>query len=150
MNLVEQLGLFGVFLAGLIPLMEEAAVIAGILFGLDPVLTVLFAVLGNTITIVIFAYGASAIRSWIMKKRELKGKEPESPRLEKALKAFDKYGIYGLGLLGPALIGTQFAALGAVAAGVKPLKASIVVTVGMIVWIVAFAWVLVVLGFTLR
>jgi hypothetical protein len=150
MNLVEQLGLFGVFLAGLIPWMEEAAVIAGILFGLDPVLTVLFAVLGNTITIVIFAYGASAIRSWIMKKREQKGKEPESPRLEKALKAFDKYGIYGLGLLGPALIGTQFAALGAVAAGVKPLKASIVVTVGMIVWIVAFAWVLVVLGFTLR
>jgi len=150
MNLVEQLGLFGVFLAGLIPWMEEAAVIAGILFGLDPVLTVLFAVLGNTITIVIFAYGASAIRSWIMKKREQKSKEPESPRLEKALKAFDKYGIYGLGLLGPALIGTQFAALGAVAAGVKPLKASIVVTVGMIVWIVAFAWVLVVLGFTLR
>jgi len=147
---IEQLGLFGVFLAGLIPWMEEAAVIAGILFGLDPVLTVLFAVLGNTITIVIFAYGASAIRSWIMKKREQKGKEPESPRLEKALKAFDKYGIYGLGLLGPALIGTQFAALGAVAAGVKPLKASIVVTVGMIVWIVAFAWVLVVLGFTLR
>jgi membrane protein YqaA with SNARE-associated domain len=150
MNLVEQLGLFGVFLAGLIPWMEEAAVIAGILFGLDPVLTVLFAVLGNTITIVIFAYGASGIRSWIMKKREQKGKEPESPRLAKALKAFDKYGIYGLGLLGPALIGTQFAALGAVAAGVKPLKASIVVTVGMIVWIVAFAWVLVVLGFTLR
>jgi membrane protein YqaA with SNARE-associated domain len=147
---IEQLGLFGVFLAGLIPWMEEAAVIAGILFGLDPVLTVFFAVLGNTITIVIFAYGASAIRSWIMKKREQKGKQPESPRLEKALKAFDKYGIYGLGLLGPALIGTQFAALGAVAAGVKPLKASIVVTVGMIVWIVAFAWVLVVLGFTLR
>ena len=83
-------------------------------------------------------------------QREKKGKEPESPRLAKALKAFDKYGIYGLALLGPALIGTQFAALGAVAAGVKPLKASIVVTVGMVVWIIAFAWVLVVLGFALR
>lgn len=142
---VEQLGFFGVFIAGLIPWMEEAGVTAGILFGLDPILTVLFAVLGNAITIVVFAYGASAIRNWIMKRREKKGKHPESPRLEKALKAFDKYGIYG-----PALIGTQFAALGAVAAGVKPLKVSIVVTVGMIVWIVAFAWVLVALGFAIR
>lgn len=149
MNL-EQLGLFGVFLAGLIPWMEEGAIMTGILFGLDPVLTVLFAVLGNAITIVVFAYGASAIRNWIMRKREKKGKEPESPSLAKALKAFDKYGIYGLALLGPALIGTQFAALGAVAAGVKPLKASIVITVGMVVWIIAFAWVLVVLGFALR
>jgi membrane protein YqaA with SNARE-associated domain len=147
---IEQLGLFGVFIAGLIPWMEEAGVIAGILFGLDPVLTVLFAVLGNSITIVIFAYGASAIRTWIMKKREKKGKHPESPRLEKALKAFDQYGIYGLALLGPLLIGTQFAALGAVAAGVKPLKASIVITVGMIVWIIAFAWALIALGFALR
>jgi membrane protein YqaA with SNARE-associated domain len=147
---IEHLGLFGVFLAGLIPWMEEAAVIAGILFGLDPVLTVLFAVLGNSITIVIFAYGANAIRNWIVKKREKKGKEPESPRLAKALKAFDKYGIYGLALLGPALIGTQFAALGAVAAGVKPLKASLVTIIGMVIWIIAFAWVLVAFGFALR
>ena len=147
---IEHLGLFGVFLAGLIPWMEEAAVIAGILFGLDPVLTVLFAVLGNAITIVIFAYGANAIRNWIVKKREKKGKEPESPRLAKALKAFDKYGIYGLALLGPALIGTQFAALGAVAAGVKPMKASLVTIIGMVIWIIAFAWVLVAFGFTLR
>jgi membrane protein YqaA with SNARE-associated domain len=147
---IEHLGLFGVFLAGLIPWMEEAAVIAGILFGLDPVLTVLFAVLGNAITIALFAYGANAIRNWIVKKREKKGKEPESPRLAKALKAFDKYGIYGLALLGPALIGTQFAALGAVAAGVKPLKASLVTIIGMVIWIIAFAWVLVAFGFTLR
>jgi membrane protein YqaA with SNARE-associated domain len=147
---IEHLGLFGVFLAGLIPWMEEAAVIAGILFGLDPVLTVLFAVLGNSITIVIFAYGANAIRNWIVKKREKKGQEPESPRLAKALKAFDRYGIYGLALLGPALIGTQFAALGAVAAGVKPLKASLVTIIGMVIWIIAFAWVLVAFGFALR
>jgi membrane protein YqaA with SNARE-associated domain len=147
---MEHLGLFGVFLAGLVPWMEEAAVIAGILFGLDPVLTVLFAVLGNAITIVIFAYGANAIRNWIVQKREKKGKEPESPKLAKALKAFDKYGIYGLALLGPALIGTQFAALGAVAAGVKPMKASLVTIIGMVIWIIAFAWVLVAFGFTLR
>jgi hypothetical protein len=43
MNL-EQLGLFGVFLAGAIPWFEAIAVVpAGILFGLDPVLTVIAA-----------------------------------------------------------------------------------------------------------
>lgn len=43
MNL-EQLGLFGVFLGGAIPWFEAIAVVpAGIILGLDPVLTVVFA-----------------------------------------------------------------------------------------------------------
>ena len=47
MNL-EQLGLFGVFLGGAVPWIEAVvAVPAGILFGLDPVLTLIFAVLGD-------------------------------------------------------------------------------------------------------
>ncbi|MFM2020229.1 MAG: hypothetical protein RL718_810, partial [Actinomycetota bacterium] len=44
----EQLGLLGIFIAGAIPWMEAIAVVpAGILFGLDPVLTVIAAVAGN-------------------------------------------------------------------------------------------------------
>lgn len=80
MNL-EQLGLVGVFLAGAIPWFEAIAVVpAGIIFGLDPVLTVLFAAAGNILTIAVFAYGGGAIRNWIISRRVAKGKEAESPR----------------------------------------------------------------------
>ena len=122
----EQLGLLGIFLAGAIPWLEAIAVVpAGILVGLDPVLTVIAAATGNAITIFLFAYAGSSIRSWIIKRREAKGKSGDSPKYQKAIAAFDKYGIWGMAALGPILIGTQFAAAASVAAGVKPLKVSL-------------------------
>jgi hypothetical protein len=146
MNL-EQLGLLGVFIGGAIPWLEAIAVVpAGIVLGLDPVLTVVFAALGNIITIAVFAYGGAALRNWIIARRVAKGKEAESPRFVKAQQAFDKYGIYGMAALGPILIGTQFAAAASVAAGVKPFKVTVVVSVAMVIWAAAIAWVIVALG----
>lgn len=146
MNL-EQLGLLGIFIAGAIPWLEAIAVIpSGIIFGLDPVLTVFAAVLGNGITIFLFAYAGAQIRQWLIGRREAKGKAGESKRFEKAQAAFDKYGIYGMAVLGPVLIGTQFAAAISVAAGVKPLKSATLITVGMTLWSVGIAWALVALG----
>jgi hypothetical protein len=143
----EQLGLLGIFIAGAIPWMEAIAVVpAGILFGLDPVLTVIAAVAGNAITIFLFAYAGSSIRAWLIKRREAKGKSGDSPKYQKAIAAFDKYGIWGMAALGPILIGTQFAAAASVAAGVKPLKVSILITASMALWSIAIAWVMVALG----
>ena len=62
------------------------------------------------------------------------GKSGDSAKFEKALKAFDKYGIYGMAFLGPILIGTQFAAAASVAAGVKPLRVSFLITTSMALW----------------
>jgi hypothetical protein len=44
-----------------------------------------------------------------------------------------------MGLLGPILVGTQFAAAISVAAGVKPLKTSIIISVSTLLWSVAIA-----------
>jgi hypothetical protein len=131
----EQLGLLGIFIAGAIPWLEAIGVVpGGILFGLDPLLVVVAAVAGNTITIFAFAYAGDQIRSWLLRRRAARGKEGESPRFAKAQASFDKYGIYGMGLLGPILIGTQFAAAISVAAGVKPLKTSIIISVSTLFW----------------
>ena len=143
----EQLGLLGIFIAGAIPWFEAIAVIpSGIIFGLDPTLTVLAAVSGNAITIFVFAYAGSQIRQWLIRRREAKGKVGESKRFAKAQAAFDKYGIYGMALLGPILIGTQFAAAISVAAGVKPFKSASLITAGMVLWSVLIAWALVTVG----
>jgi len=134
---IENLGLLGVFIAGAIPWMEAIAVVpAGILVGLNPVATLIAAVVGNSITIVLFAYFASNIRERLINRRVKQGKSAELPKLEKALKAFDKYGVYGLAALGPILIGTQFAAAAAVT---KPLRASILIITSLTVWAVAIA-----------
>lgn len=146
MNL-EQLGLFGIFIAGAIPWFEAIGVVpAGILFGLDPVLTVIAAAAGNIITIAVFAYSGDKIRTWVIKRREAKGKVVKSDRYEKAQKSFDKYGIYGMAVLGPIIIGTQFAAAVSVAAGVKPLKVTLLISASMVLWAVAIAWAMVALG----
>jgi hypothetical protein len=132
---IENLGLIGVFIAGAIPWMEAIAVVpSGIALGLNPVATVVAAVIGNTITIFIFAFLSGSIRQKIINRRITKGKSGDSAKFEKALKAFDKYGIYGMAFLGPILIGTQFAAAASVAAGVKPLRASILITLSMAAW----------------
>ena len=47
-------------------------------------------------------------------------------------------------MLGPILIGTQFAAAAAVTAGVKPLRTSILVTVSMFLWAILIATAMVV------
>jgi membrane protein YqaA with SNARE-associated domain len=147
---LEQLGLFGVFLAGAIPWFEAIAVVpAGILLGLDPILTVVCAAAGNILTIAVFAYGGGAIRNWIVRRRVAKGKDAESPRFAKAQRAFDKYGIYGMAILGPILIGTQFAAAASVAAGVKPFKVTALISVAMVLWATAIAWGMVSLGVSL-
>ena len=149
MNL-EQLGYFGVFLAGAIPWFEAIGVVpAGILLGLDPILTVISAVLGNLITIALFAYAGDRIRTWILRRRGASGKKPKSDRFEKAQKAFDKYGIYGMAALGPILIGTQFAAAASVAAGVKPLKVTILISTAMALWAILIALAISSLGISL-
>ncbi len=143
MNL-EQWGLFGIFIAGAIPWMEAIAVVpSGIALGLNPIATVIAAVIGNAITIFVFAYAGSSIRARISRRRLAKGKSSESPRFEKAVKAFDRYGIYGMAALGPIIIGTQFAAAASVAAGVKPLRVSLLVTASMVIWSIVLAIVMV-------
>jgi len=131
-GLVEQLGLLGVFIAGAIPWLEAITVIpVGILFGLNPTLTFLFAIAGNVLTVVLFAYLSSQILQWIARRRERKhGTRTRDPRGERARKIFDRYGIFGMAILGPLVIGTQFAAAVAVSFGVSPLKSSVIVSMG--------------------
>ena len=149
MNL-EQLGYFGIFLMGAIPWLEAIGVVpVGIIFGFDPVLTAIAASVGNIITIAVFAYAGDRIRNWVIERRRKKGIEPKAGRYEKAQKAFDKYGIYGMAALGPVLIGTQFAAAASVAAGVKPLKVTLLISIAMVLWAVGIAWGMTALGITI-
>lgn len=145
MNL-EQLGLLGVFIAGAIPWLEAIAVVpAGLLFGLDPFWVVVSALVGNAITIFLFAYLGAAIRDWFRSRRK-KEDQDKPDRFAKAQKLFDRFGVYGLALVSPLLVGTQFAAAVAVAAGVKPLRTSLLITAATALWAIGIAGIMLMVG----
>ena len=51
-----------------------------------------------------------------------------------------------MAILDPILIGTPFSAAVSAAAGVKPLKVTLILAVAMMIWASAIAWVVVALG----
>jgi hypothetical protein len=135
MEFIEQWGLLGVFLATAVPLVDAVVMVPlAIAFGLNPILTVILATAGDAIAILVFAFLSFNIRSRMIRRREAKGKTGESPRFAKAVRTFDKYGIYAMALAAPAFIGTQIAAMASVAAGVKPARASALIIASTLLW----------------
>ncbi|AVG23242.1 multi-drug export protein [Pontimonas salivibrio] len=137
--LLEQLGLLGVFIAGATPWLEAVVVIpVGIAFGLSPVWTMVWALVGNASTIVLFALLSDNIMARLARRRERKGlsREPDA-RMERAKRIFTRYGVFGMAVVGPLIIGTQIAAAIAVSLGVSVWRSSTIVTLGAVVWGVA-------------
>lgn len=148
MTLVEQFGLFGVFLGGAIPWLEAVTVIpVGLLLGLPPVAVVLAAVIGNLITVILATYFAAEIRRWIQTRRAAKGKDTASKRDGRALSVAKRWGLPGLAILGPLGIGTQLAAVVAVGLGFPARRTAIWVGSATILWS-AVITVLAMQGFT--
>ena len=128
-SLLEQLGLLGVFIAGAIPWLEAVGVIpVGILFGLDPFWTITLAFSGNAITTFAFAYSSKAVMARLSKR-----KKPEGKNMARARRAFDRYGIWGMAVVGPLLIGSQIAAALSVALGVSAFKSAMAINAGMVI-----------------
>jgi len=146
--LVEQLGILGVLIAGATPWLEAVVVIPiAIALGLPPVWSALAAVAGNALTIVLFALGSEKVLARIEARRVRRGRGGEpNARIERAKKIFARYGDVGMAVLGPWVIGTQFAAALAVSLGVSVVRASVVQVLGAAVWGVATgatAWAIV-------
>jgi Ca2+/H+ antiporter, TMEM165/GDT1 family len=141
-SVVEQLGLLGVFIAGAVPWLEAVVVIPiGILLGLPVVWTVVLALAGNIATIVLFAAGSERILSAIARRREKHGKpDQDDSRTARAKRIFVRYGDVGMAVVGPLVIGTQFAAAIAVSLGVSVWRASVVQSLGAVAWGIAAAY----------
>ena len=126
---IEQLGLLGVFIAGAIPWLEAVGVIpVGILFGLNPLWTITLAFSGNAITTFAFAYSSQAV----MNRMKNRGK-PEGKNMARAKRIFARYGIWGMAVVGPLLIGSQIAAALSVTLGISAFKSAMAINAGMVV-----------------
>lgn len=152
MSAAQWWGLVGTFLGGALPWLEAVIVIpAGILAGLPVVPVVIAAVVGNLITVALSAWFGERIMVWWSgrrQRREWLQNDPEtaaakaakrSRRQQRIVQVMDRGGMPALALLGPLIIGTQVAAVAAVALGTSATRSFLWVTAGTVFWAVLAA-----------
>lgn len=135
-----------IFLGAAIPWFEIALVIPlGIVWGLSPFWVMLLAFVGNMITVLALILGFDKFQGWYIKRQEAKGKKPNK-RSERAKRIWNKYGLPGVAMLGPILIGTHIAAFIGMTLGATKKNTTVWLTISIAAWTLAFG-ILAALGF---
>ena len=135
-NLIAQLPEWAqpviVFLAGAVPFIEgEGAASIGIIGGINPVIAAIAGALGNFAAVAIVVLLGAQIRAALTKG---KPRKPKSARTEKFQKAFNRYGVVGVSLLGPLLLPTHFTAAALVGTGVPKGRVLLWQGVAIVLW----------------
>lgn len=127
-----------VFLAGAAPGFEVlVAVPLGILRGMSLPTAVLIGFAGNALTIILEIIVFQKLKAWWDNRRQVNEK-PSSKRSVRAENIFNRYGVPGLSLLGPILIGSHLAAFLALALGASKAQTVFWLLISLAVWAIAF------------
>lgn len=135
-SLPEFLQWLGVMLIAAIPFVESyfgSAV--GVIVGINPVVAVGAAVVGNVISMLIFVLSAHGIRS-----KATRGKAPKelSPSRAKLKERFDRYGVPGVSLLGQIFLPSQITSAAMVSFGAPKNQVILWQVISIIIWGVIF------------
>lgn len=120
-SLPPVLQFIGVLVAALVPYVEgEGAAIIGIAAGISPWLSIPVAILGNVFIVALIVLLFERIRTAVISRRAARGRAPVSStkRAQKVRRAFERFGVPGVSLLGPFLLPTHFTAAALVSFGV--------------------------------
>jgi hypothetical protein len=121
-----------VALAGAVPFVEgEGAAAIGIVGGINPVVAALAGAAGNFLCVALLVLLGSRVRSAVAGRGE--GGRPTARR-EKFQKAFTRYGVPGVSLLGPLLLPKHFTAVMLVGAGVPKGRVLLWQGVAIVAW----------------
>lgn len=142
-----------VALAGAIPFIEgEGAAGIGIIGGIPPVVAAIAAMIGNFVCVAILVLASSGARQAIVNRSRNRESvvvgggaplvdEAPSPeagrnaaRKEKFQRAFERYGVPGVSLLGPLLLPTHFTATMLAAAGIGKARILLWQAVAIVGW----------------
>lgn len=126
----------GVMLAGAIPFIESYGASAiGIVIGINPVIAIVAAIIGNILSMLAFVLSAHRIRSTVVSRKEPK---PESPRRRKLRERFDKFGVVGVSLLGQTLLPSQITSAAMISFGASKKAVIFWQIISIIIWGVGF------------
>ncbi len=137
-----------VFLGAAIPWLEIGLVIPlGIIRGLSPFWVMILAFTGNILTVLFVIFGFERVKVW-MNSRKTKDSAAKDKRTERGTRIWNRYGMPGVALLGPVLIGTHIAAFIGLILGAKKANATIWMVISIGLWTLIFG-IATALGFDL-
>lgn len=104
----------------------------GVIAGINPIITVMAAVVGNFISIIIFVFFGDKLQNF--RKNRTKDTESITARKKKIKDRFDKYGIPGVSLLGQTILPSQITAMTMVTFGASRNKVIVWQTLAITLW----------------
>lgn len=121
----------GVLLISTIPFIESyLGSVLGVVAGVPLVVAVLAAIVGNTVSMLAFVFSASGVRQAATGGRE----KTLSPRRERLRRAFDKYGVAGVSLLGQTILPSQITSAALVGFGASRSRVIFWQILSIIAW----------------
>jgi hypothetical protein len=121
----------GVLLAGMIPYVEaEGAAVLGIVAGIDTVVAIPAAVVGNAIALALVIWVIGAARTGLTRRRTTE----RSPKRQRMRRVFDRYGVPGVSLLGPLLLPSHVTAAAMVGFGAPRMRVFVWSVVSVALW----------------
>lgn len=135
-SLPEVFQWLGVFLISAIPFVESyfgAAI--GVIGGINPIIAVIAAIVGNVISMLVFVFTAHGVRA---KATQNRGARPLSPRRAKLKERFDRYGVPGVSLLGQVFLPSQITSAAMVSFGAPKNQVILWQIISIIMWGVVF------------
>lgn len=124
----------GVMAAGAIPFVESyLGAVIGVVAGVPTALAIAAAVVGNLATMLLLVAGAHAVRD-----RTTRGEKQRSPKRQRLRRAFDKYGVAGVSLVGQTILPSQITSAALVSFGARKNTVIFWQTVSIILWGTAF------------
>jgi len=146
-----------VFFLAAVPLFELVTVVPlAIAGGLAPIPVAVLGFLGNLLTVVLLIIFADKVKRWWgarkLKRNEIKGQdemafqngeedtpEPESKKKKRARNLFSKFGLPGLTIFGPMIVGSHISALMAMSFGSKRQLVFIWMLISLVLWTIVSA-----------
>lgn len=145
-SLPPMLQWLGVLLVAAIPFVESYfGAVLGVVSGMNPVVAIAAAVVGNIVSLLIFVLAAHGVRAKVSG-----GKAPKemTPRQAKLRAAFDKFGVAGVSLVGPTILPSQITSVAMISFGAPKNAVILWQVISIILWGTAFG-VLATMGVTL-
>jgi hypothetical protein len=146
---------FGVMLAAAVPFVESYfGSVIGVLAGIDPVIAIIAAIVGNIVSMVVVVLSAHGVRTRVGVARATRAgvdvdlAETESPRRRRLRAQFDRYGVPGVSLLGQTILPSQITSAAMVGFGASRNAVIFWQVISIVLWGVVFG-VLATLGVTL-
>ncbi len=127
-----------VMLVSAIPFIESYfGSVIGVAIGLHPVVAIAAAVVGNVLSMLVFVLGTHATRS---KVRDVRGSDQveETPRRQRLRRAFDRFGVPGVSLIGQTLLPSQITSAAMVGFGASKNAVIFWQIISIILWGVLF------------